>query len=72
MELKLIKTTGGGDGRPPKCKCGADGFVRQGHGWACVSCALYYPSDFQTLSSGLGRLVQFVKEDSNGKNSKGH
>lgn len=71
MELKLVKTDGPGDGRPPKCKCGASGYVRQGNGWACINCALYYPTDFSKLQAGLVRLVKFVKDERNGpKNPK--
>lgn len=66
MELKLVKTTGGGDGRPPKCKCGNNGFVRIGHGWTCYNCAMYYPTDFQTLQAAASRFVNYMKDKKNG------
>lgn len=63
MELKLIKTTGGGNGRPPKCKCGDDGFVRQGHGWACLNCSLYFPTDLARMLEVAPRLAKFVRDE---------
>ena len=66
MTVKLIKTTGGSYGTPPKCcTCGLGSFIAVGVGWHCAKCLTYVPRKLvshSNLKTGLAELTKLHKE----------
>lgn len=69
MSLRLVKTTGGNNGSPDKCKsCGSTHFVRSRIAWNCSQCGSYVPINLRTyghadkLQKDLEVLTELHKE----------
>lgn len=72
MSISLIKTIGGLNGSPNKCKkCNSAHFVKIGMAWNCIECGTYIPAKlnkntgFQDVRYNLDKLLSLQNDVKN-------